>query len=192
MAGSKRPAVRARSARDALHYLDRYRPGATQEARGHIPPESLRIIEESASTAWIPIEHDRHVPRSVVAVFGEQEAVRCFAEFLPSHLESPLLRSILHGTRRMFGLSPGSFVGVAPRAWQLVYRDCMTLRVLDRGRNGAVLAMEDIAPEIMAESAYFISFEGFFSGFFGLCGVEGEVELTVESARNEAVIRFYW
>ncbi len=68
----------------------------------------------------------------------------------------------------------------------------MTPRVIDRGRNGAVLALEDIVPAIMAEPAYFISFEGFFQGFFGLCGVEGQVELTVERELREAIIRFYW
>lgn len=189
---SRQPAVRARSAQDAMAYLDSFRPGSLEAVRAAIPEGALAIIEDSPRTSWLSVEHDRHLPRAIVSVLGEDDATAMWRAFVGSHVQSPLLRSLLDGATRLLGFSPGTLVWMVPKAWGQVYREFCTPKVIERDDHHATLALEDIAPEVLAEPAYLICFRAVILGFFDIAGVEGELDWDVDRQERRTVARLRW
>jgi hypothetical protein len=191
-ARERRPAVRARSAQDALDFLDTFKPGSRDAVRQTMPPEVWEEIQGLARTAWIPVEKDHWVVDGFLEVLGEVEASRCWASFLTDHVRSPLLRSIFDGAVRILGPSPGTFVRIVPHAWGAAYRDCATPIVEARSDHHARIVLEDIAPEVMAHPAYLVCFESIFRGLFSVAKTHGELEFTVDEDQRRAVADLSW
>jgi hypothetical protein len=189
---SRNPATRARSGQDALAYLDRFRPGLTQEVRSRIPPESLKVIDETPPLGWVPLQHDKHNSAATVEVLGEEDAVACWRKFLASHLEAPLFRTIVDATIRVFGLAPAPIVRFTPRVWPLVYRDFCIPRVIRAEPSTAELLLDDLHPDVAQWRPYLVSFRAFFLGFYELCSVDGEVALELDEKRRAARVDFRW
>jgi hypothetical protein len=175
-----------------MAYLDVFRPGSLERVRAAMPEASRAIVEESPRTSWVPIEHDRHLPRAIVEVLGEEAATEMWRAFVGSHVQSPLLRSLLDGATRLLGFSPGTLVWMVPKAWGQVYRDFCTPKVTERDDHHATLAFEDMAPEVLAEPAYLICFRAVILGFFDIAGVEGELDWDVDPIARRAVARLRW
>ena len=73
------PAVRARGLQDALAYLRGYDAEAYEAMRRRLPPETWRIVNESAKTAWIDVQYEAFIVNSWVPVLGEARAIEVVA-----------------------------------------------------------------------------------------------------------------
>ena len=185
------PAVRARAVQDALAQLDTFKAGATVAARELVPAESLKLIDASRATEWIPIEHDHHVPSAVVETLGS-EADAYFRNVLTRQLEAPLLRSTWTATQRLLGLSPASLFYAVRLGWPVIYRDFGSIRILPHKARAAGLRMSRVAAQVFEHPAYLTSFKGFFGGFLDVCKCEGEVELSAQPKRSTVEITVRW
>lgn len=186
------PAVRARTTQEALRFLDHFRPGTTEAVRALVDPASLRVIDETPGTEWIPLEHDRHVSAAVFDRLGPTDALAYWRRFLPGHLDSPLLRTITDTAIRLLGLSPATFVRAMPRLFPLVYRDYARARAADHGADYAELLLDDVHPDVMVHEGYLASFRGFLLGFLDLCGVAGDLDVTTEPSTHVIRFRLRW
>jgi hypothetical protein len=186
------PATRARSAQEVLSSLDEHTPGLSERVRARIPAESLAVIDRTAATGWIPVEHDRWIPQATIEELGEVDAVAYLRSFLGGHMRTPLLRAILDGAIRMFGMSPGSIVRMLPRAWSLIFRDQCRVEIEARDAHSARVVLHDVAPEVIEWSAYPISFRAFMLGIIDLVDAEGEVTMEIDVARRRLVYSMRW
>ncbi|MEM6290609.1 MAG: hypothetical protein AAGA54_05065 [Myxococcota bacterium] len=191
MATSRQPAVRGRAAQDALRSLDAFEAGATARARANIPAASLAVVDETPARGWIPLEHDRHVPSSIIAALGPR-ANAYFRTLLVRQLEAPLLRSTWSATRRLLGISPAALVRALPLGWPIIYRDFGTITVLPQRRTTSRVRFGHVHPSVFAEPAYPESFAGFFGGFFEACKVEGVVDVSLRPDDDEMLFTLQW
>ena len=186
--GDDEPAVRGRAVHDALRLLDEFESGATAEARERVPADSLAVIDSTSDLGWVPIEHDHHVPASVIDVLGADRAHSYFRSLLARQLEAPLLRSSWAATRKLFGLSPGSLARAVPVGWPIVYRGFCSPEIQSQRAHEVTISMTHVHPQVFEYLEYPTSFAGFFAGFFDVCDVDGSVESTIDA--EQRVIRF--
>lgn len=185
------PAVRARAVQDALGQLDLFEAGATEAARRLVPEPSLRIIDTSRATDWIPIEHDRHVPTAIVETLGPR-ADAYFRSVLTRQLDAPLLRSTWTATQRLLGLSPAALFYAVPLGWPIIYRDFGSIRILPHKAHAAGLRLTKVAPGVFEHRAYLRSFKGFFGAFLDVCNREGKVEVSAQPDSATVEITLHW
>lgn len=188
----RQPAVRARSARDLLAYVEVFRPGALERVYATMPSASRAVILETPNTGWIPLEHDHFVVDGVVEVLGRDGGLELWRTFLKGHLESPMLRALFEGFVRLFGLTPGTVAGFAPRGWGQAYRDFGALVLDERGKGHAAMRIVDIAPQVFDFPNYFISIEGTFGGMLDATDTPGTVEMRVDRASREVSAVLRW
>lgn len=186
-----KPEVRARTVQDALLGLDEFRAGATEAVRQRIPPESLALIDNAGVMAWIPFEHDRHVPHSIFAELGD-DGEQFFRGLMRRQLEGPVLRSIFSVTRRMFGVSPAALLRASPVAWPAVYRGFGKMRHVRSSSSSACVELEGVPQIVLDWEAYPRSFEGMFGGLIEVCGATGSCAVTVDRSRRAIGIELMW
>ncbi len=190
--GVTAPAVRARTTQEALRFLDHVRPGTTQAVRALVDPASLKVIDETPGTEWIPLEHDRRVPKAILDLLGPSDALAYWRRFLPGHLDSPLLRTITDTAIRLLGHSPATFVRAMPRLFPVLYRDYARARAADHGEDHAELLLDDVHPEVMASEGYLVAFRGLLLGVLDLCGVPGTLDVTTDPHAHVIRFRLRW
>ncbi len=188
----RRPAVRASAVKDALFGLTRLGGDTLDRVKARIPATTLELVESSARTAWIPAEHDRWVPGSIIAELGREPARKYFRAMLPTQLQSPLLSTVLGASQRLFGLTPASLAWAAAKAWPLVYRDFCVMHLGLREPGLVELEFRDLAPGIWNDEAYALSIESFLAGFLDVCNVEGTVALELDLRTLEGLATFRW
>lgn len=191
MSAGRHPATRASSAKDSLSGLDKHRAGLTAKVRARIPEPTLAVIDSTARTGWIPVEHDSWIPRATLAELGTDEAIRYWRNFLPIHVQSPLLNAVVGGAVRLFGPSPASILRMTPRAWKLVFRDHCRLEISSEA-NTAHIVMHDVAPEVITGTGYEISFRAFFLGMLDVVKVDGDVEMEVDLKAARIEYTMHW
>jgi len=166
--------VRARGLRDALAFLDKRDSHAHAQLVARLPPETFELIATAPPTAWIGVEHERHVVNSWVPVLGEAGAVDVVCGSVFETLNSPLFRSIIRGSARLLGANPGSLIKMVPRAWGHIYRDHLTAHVHSVSAEHAVVRFEEIATEVWEAEGYPTVWKGAFFAVFAVFECEGE------------------
>lgn len=172
--------------------MEEFRAGAREQVLESMPPTSREVLLGTAKTGWVPVEHDRHLVHGIVATLGEQGATEMWRQFVGTHVQTPLLRSLVDGATRLLGFTPGTFVWLVSKGWTQVYRDVCTPSIVSRDDHAAVLAFEDIAPEAMAEPGYLICFRATLLGLFEVTRSEGELDWDVDHAARRAVATLRW
>jgi hypothetical protein len=186
------PAVRVSAARDLLDFLDRFEPGARARVLELFPAASRDAIENSPRTSWLPVEHDHFTVDGVVAVLGRERALECWRDSVPDIVDKPLLRTFVSGMVRAFGRDPTRILGLFPKAWPLVFRDCCEPSLQKTGAGEALIVFEDVAPEVRMYPNYFLSWQGISWGLCHISEVNAEVRLQVAPDRSRAVVEFKW
>lgn len=187
------PRVRAQATQDTIASFSERIDDGRERLVAHIPADVLAEIERTPSTGWIPIEVERHVPSAVVAELGQDGAYIFFRQHLREQLEgSPLLKSTVAATVRLFGLTPASLARAAPVGWEVAFRDFCRVRATQRGSDSAVITLEDVVEQVFASPAYVDAFRGLFAGFTDFCGVTGDAEATSNENTRTIEIVLRW
>ncbi|MEM6993946.1 MAG: hypothetical protein AAF721_25765, partial [Myxococcota bacterium] len=186
------PRVRAGFVHDAISWFDRFGDAGRARGRALVPPDSWTAITQARPLGWIAIDHDRHIPSAFIEVAGAERAHEFFRSLLVQQLRTPLLRSTLTATIRLFGMSPASLARAAPVGWEVVYRDFCNLRVQQRGPDSTTIVLHSVAPEVFETPAYSASFRGFFAGLLDVCDVQGDAELSVNAPGRLMEVRLHW
>jgi hypothetical protein len=184
------PAIRARSAQEALEYAESWRPDMVGQVRALVPPESMAFIDALSTNAWLSIEHDRWLPRAIVAAYGRDGAFELWRSFIPSHIESPLLGTMFNAAVRMFGVNPGIVAWLVPKGFGNVYRGFAQPRVIERADGAATFVLEDIHPEVWAVDEYLLCFHAIFQGLVDVTSRGRPAELTVTLSEADRSMTF--
>lgn len=158
--------------------------------RALVPAESMAFIDAQSTNAWVPIEHDRWLPRAIVAAYGHDGAFELWRSFIPSHVDSPLLGTMFNAAVRMFGVNPGIVAWLVPKGFNNVYRDFATPRMIERGEGVAKFVLADIHPEVWAVSEYLLCLHAIVQGLVDTTSRGRPVELSVELSETERSMAF--
>lgn len=201
---SHEPAVRASYLRALLSACDEFGPPAA-EIRERLGDVHQTRIECSGPLAWLPIETDLALQRSLDGVLGSDRT----REFLLAHLRqlmaASLVQNLVATAVGLFGLDPGSFARLLPHAWGLLYRDAgrwsVVRRELEplasaRGRDWreVELRLSELPSACADEQAWLTAVANVHHALLIVCGREGEVELCERKpeAPAEVLFRLAW
>ncbi|MBX7081955.1 MAG: hypothetical protein K1X88_22305 [Nannocystaceae bacterium] len=174
------PHTRGLAARTALDHVDDFVRGRGAAVRARIPEASLAAIDDCPSAGWIPVEHEHWVTKAIFAELGA-DAVGYFRWLTSGRLaQTPMLRPILEQARRMFGVDPGTFLRLGPRAFSLMFRDFGQLAMVDRGPQHATLVLSHCHDAVFEHPDYAQSWVGAMAACFDLALARGDARLELD------------
>lgn len=158
-----------------------------------LPDETRELYEMATRTSWIPVEHDARLVTAMVEVLGPAGAREFWRGFSTYYVDQPVLKPLVEGAKRVFGLSMPTIIRMFPRGYGHVYRDYWagaTVETVD-DRCGVVTLEGVIEPVIRCE-AYMLVTEGSMLGMYDIGGVPDDLEFTVDRANGRVQGRFRW
>jgi hypothetical protein len=198
---SHEPAVRASYLRALLSACDEFGPPAA-EIRERLGDVHQTRIECAGPLAWLPIETDLALQRSLDAVLGAERTRDFLLANLRELLAASLMQNLVTTAVGLFGLDPGSFARLLPPAWGLLYRETGRWSVVrrelsplssERGRDWreVELRLGELPSACAEEQAWLTAVATVHHALLILCGRKGEVELC-ERKPTEVVFRLAW
>lgn len=199
---SHEPAVRASYLRALLSACDEFGPPAA-EIRERLGDVHQTRIECSGPLAWLPIETDIALQRSLDAVLGVERTREFLLANLRELLATSLMQNLVATAVGLFGLDPGSFARLLPHTWGLLYRETGRWSVLrrelsplasERGREWREVEMRlsGLPSACIGEHSWLTAVATVHHALLILCGREGEVELCEPEQQGEVVFRLAW
>jgi hypothetical protein len=124
---------------------------------------------------------------------GPEAARTFFRHMAVLEYELSYFRSFIAASVRLLGLIPTTYVKMAPRGWELVFKSSGTLRSLERERSHARLEYTQIPELCVRNELWLESVRSSFHSAFDLAQCPGRVEWD-ELNLNErrAVFLFSW
>ena len=176
-----------------LDAADRADAGLGTRLRARLKPETLRVVEDAASIAFLPIAVDVEVTECLFAEAGEARAREVMHSNLSSTFEAPILSSLVSAAMRLLGRDPSRLFRWSPKVWSQLYREAGELRWFGDAPGAGRLVYEGLPPAVVASRPYLIGVEAALGACFELMGVEGEVQLgEVDGTRGRVVYRLGW
>lgn len=191
---NKEPSVRVRATNDLLSHLDDFRSGLQAEVRSRIPAATLALLDRATTVDWTSIEHTHFVIDAIVDTVGREQAPEVWASFVQEKLlKSKLIKVFVDAGIRLFGASPTSVIKMTPRAWHAAYRNFCDPRVFELESERTIIALDNIAPKLLAYPNYFVAFEGVFTGLVRAFGAtEIKVSITIDSDKRSGLVSMQW
>lgn len=186
------PHSRGAAAHAALDHLEGFAAGSAAAVRARIPPASLAAIEACAPLDWVSVEHEHWITTATFQHFGA-DAVGFFRDLVARRLvDAPLLRPLMQQARRLFGIDPGTYLRVSPRAFGLMFRDYGTLAMVERGPHHAILELSGCHPAVFEYTGYVPSWTGAFAATLDFAMTTGTVihEIDRAAARVRYTVRW--
>lgn len=193
MRGDGRPVIKASHLKNNIAALELIAPGRTPDVLAALDRTVLGDIEGSAKTAWLPVEHDIALAEAIESVLGPgSDHARSRASTRMS-MESTLLKPIIDGIQKIFGLAPTPVIRSVARAWAQVYRNCGLPRFEHGTGTRAVLVYEGFPPSVIDSPLYLKSISGGLHACLDLCKVEGTcIPKVRDRAAGEVEYVFEW
>lgn len=187
------PRILASFVQSTLDAADRADASLGTRLRARLRPETLRLVEDAASIAFLPIAIDVEVTECLFAEAGEERAREVMYSNLASTFEAPILSSLVSAAMRLLGRDPARLFRWSPKVWGQLYRDAGELRWFDGGPGAGRLVYEGLPPAVVGSRPYLVGVEAALGACFGLMGVDGEVRLgEIERARGRVVYELGW
>ena len=142
-------AVRARSAHDALEYVERNEPSLLPKILAHLPASTVDAIQTTPKTGWIPMEQDRWLARAWGELFGPDKGKQLIRGSVLTILDSPLYAPLIRPGLRLLGATPGTLAKIFPRAFTLTYRNVCTPTLGQKQSHLAQLHFTEMSEEFL-------------------------------------------
>lgn len=173
------PAVRASAIRDSLEFLDKFEPGSRERVLAKVPKASRDLIEATARSAWVSIEHDHHCVDAIVQLFGRARAIEYWASAISELSDKPLLKSFITGMFKWMPIEPRRVVAIVATGWPLVYRDMCKVEVELSAQGNPVLQFRELPALVRRHRNYLLSWQGACTGFIKLAALKAELSFQV-------------
>lgn len=185
-------AVRASAVRDTLAFLDKLEPGARERVLARVPAASRDLIENTARSYWVSIEHDHFTVDAIIEMWGVERSIQCWRGAMANLVERPLLKGFVSGMVGLFAADPRRVLSLLPRGWPLVYRNMTAPRIAESRPGHLVIAFDDAPEQLRAHPNYFHSFHGACLGMADIARVEAKVDFAVSRQNASATAAFSW
>lgn len=181
-------AIRARTCRDTLAYLEVFRAGARAEVERALPAAVVAAIESPATTGYVPLWADSKMGEAIVDLLGPEEALRFWVRYVTHHLDSPLLATTMKTALALFGTTPSGLIRWLPKILSLVFREAFEVRVELQGETAAEVRFVSDSAAFLGSRAYPIVLESFFRAIFVATGATGQVRVERRTAEQAYVV----
>lgn len=159
--------------------------------RAAIPAEVLERIDHGPKTAFLPLELDVFIVDAVGDVAGFESLDRWARESMRASTRGPLIRPLVDGARRVFGLTVNRMVRhMLPRTFVHLYRDSGHFEVVDETEDSMTLVYRDVPPVITDSRWYLTAIASSLTIALEVSYLNGRVVL--DRRRTEPVILFDW
>jgi hypothetical protein len=155
-----------------------------------VPELSRSIIEATARSAWVGIEHDHYTIDAIIEVFGRQRAEKFWSLAISELSDKPLLKSFISGMFRWMPLDPRRVISIFATGWPLVYRDMCTLEVVSSDNQFPLLHFRQIPALVRRHRNYLLSWQGGCAGFAQLAGLSVDVVFRIAPDVSSAEAEF--
>lgn len=161
--------------------------------RARLPAEDLGTIESALPAVWLPMAVNVALTDATSVELGPESAHAFYRRMVLAGYETNTFKSFMATINRLFGLTPSTYVKMAPRGWELVFKNCGRFQVLDQDPNRARLEFTEI-PDVCVQSTFWLeSVRSSFYTAFDVSSMPGEIiwdELSLGGRR--AVFLFQW
>ena len=187
--------MRAGPAQDTIAFLDVHQPGLCALVQAQIGATALAKLTDPGRTDWIALQDDVTFLNGLVQVLGFDDAVAFFRASVAQHFQGPLLRALVRGAERIFGLTAYGLVKLIPRAWPTVYKGLGTPKLEKRSETHAVVTLLEAHPLLFESKGYHAAWQGIFEGVIastdaGPASLRVIVQIQREAQRIE--IHMHW
>lgn len=160
---------------------------------GALPTRLVSEIRGATPVGWMAIADNVALADAIANQLGPVRARPFFREVLLLEYQSSLLKPFVEGISRALGLTPATFVKMAPRGWELVYRDCGTLQGNPLSETEAQLVIRDLPVACARNELWLEAVRSTFYTAFDLSRVSGEIEwLELNLGARRASMQFRW
>lgn len=159
--------------------------------RGRIAESTLLAVSDSSSVAWLPVEHDIEISRAVLEVVGVAGLRSWSLDAMARSAAGPLIRPLVDGASKLFGVTPHALYRILPRGYGLIYRDCGENVYEQTGETSGVVTQTGV-PALLFEHSYLEGTAGAFQAFPHIFRWDGTAELTLFPSKQMAVFEVAW
>ncbi len=187
------PAARASNAIDSFKVLEKRSPGVVAQVLDRLPEETRAHYEGTVRTTWIPLEHDARLVTAMVEVLGPAGAREFWRAFSTYYIEQPVLKAMVEGAKRLFGLKMGGIIRMFPRGYSHVYRGYWergTTEIHDE--HSGTVTLEGVIEPVLRCEAYMLVTEGSMLGMYDVAGLPDDLEFEVDRAGRRVLGHFRW
>ncbi len=188
---SARPLMRASHIHTNLLELESCGVELAARMRGRVAESTLLAVTDSSTVAWLPVEHDIEISRAVLDVVGVAGLRTWSMDAMARSAEGPLIRPLVEGAGKLFGVTPHALFRILPRGYGLVYRDCGENVYEQTGEASGVVTQTGI-PSLFFEHSYLEGMAGAFQAFPRIFQCDAVVTLKAFPAKQMAVFEVAW
>ena len=156
-----------------------------------LPPGHLRRIEQAGRSAWLPVEIELTLTRTVLAEVGAEGLRRWSTAALKRSLDSSLFKPLLDTAVRLFGLSPQGCFKMAPQGWRRAFRGAGELTVQPDGADAVVVDLVGL-PEELQDESFVLTIGTSLYALLDACKAAGEVQVVAPPPGVGARYRVAW
>ncbi len=156
-----------------LEVLPEIWPERAGRIRARLRPETLAAIESATRLDWMPFAVDLEVVEAVHAEGGDGGVRQWSRQALLRTARAPLLKPLVDGAVRLFGLEPGGVLRFAPKVWVTIFRHCGDMEVAG-GAGEARVSLVRLPPPVRHQP-FLTSIAGAVEAVCDICRVRGSV-----------------
>ena len=167
--------------------------GRVADLEAALGPERSRMLAECGRLSWVPIEVDVALSRAVESVVGEGMAYHRTRRSVAATMDTTLMRPLLDGARRVFGLDPRKALKLVKQGWTVVFKDCGHADYECLEDTSAVVRLFDLPEVMLGTPSYVRAIAGSMHGLLDVCGVEGTTEVleaSLDTRRLELMLEW--
>jgi hypothetical protein len=145
---------------------------------------SIELIERAPRMAWLDVRFDAELMEAIAAEGGLIAVHKLNSEAITKTIEGPLLRPLVEGAFKLFGVTPSSLVRWTRHAYLQIYRECGDVTVNDERTLVSVLGLP---PQLRASLPWLEGIAGALDGTVRVCRGAASVTYRVSSTDSTRV-----
>lgn len=157
--------------------LKQFGPDVEAKIIAALPPRVIPAMQSEMKTAWLPLDLDAELTEAVHRVLGTKGVRKWASDALAGSTAGPLLKPMLDGGLRIFGVKPKRIFGLIPRGFDLIYKHCGKMEVKSDSPTSLRIVHTSAPYEMTHFRSYLEGMAGAFDGLLAIMQFTGDVSV---------------
>ncbi len=180
--------MRASQMQQNIESLKKLGPETEAKVLAALPPEVIPAMQSEMKTAWLPLDLDVELTDAIQRVLGTKGVRDWARDAFSGSTSGPLLRPMLDGGLRIFGVKPARIFGLIPRGFDLLYKHSGTMRIESTSPTSLNVVHTSAPYEMTHSRPYLEGMAGAFDGLLEIMRFSGDVIVARCDPREGLVI----
>jgi hypothetical protein len=145
---------------------------------------SIDAIERAGRMEWLPVRLDAELMEAIAAEGGLRAVHKLNSEAITKTIEGPLLRPLVEGAIKLFGVTPSSLVRWTRHAYLQIYRDCGDVLV---NEDRTLVSVTGLPAHLRASQPWLEGIAGALDGTVRVCRGDPKVTYAASSTDDTRV-----